>query len=215
VTSAALDHDGRLGAQNALISLSAARNPGQPGLTWEPVSGIEPLTCRLQEPGLTAPGALPALTLQNATQNALNALAITAAPFHEPFHGRFGGSVTLRARGGQGLRPAALLRRPRCGFRPRQAFSRGAAPRGAQRQARLATTTGVADFAQTDGQPDAARRAEPAPRWRSASRPSGHVDVRASALRCPADRCCISGTTVSDSPLAVRRVSKRGPLGAP
>ena len=50
------------------------------------MSGIEPLTCRLQEARLTAPPALPALTQQRREQNALNALAVAGPSFHDPFH---------------------------------------------------------------------------------------------------------------------------------
>jgi hypothetical protein len=49
VTVPAPDHDGRLGAQITLIAHAAADQRGEPLLTWEPVSGIEPLTCRLQD----------------------------------------------------------------------------------------------------------------------------------------------------------------------
>jgi hypothetical protein len=49
VTVPASDRDGRLGAQIALIAHAAADQRGQSVLTWEPVSGIEPLTCRLQD----------------------------------------------------------------------------------------------------------------------------------------------------------------------
>jgi hypothetical protein len=70
-----------------------------PGRDVEPVSGIEPLTCRLQLLRLTAPRALPALTAQGITQNALNAPADAVPSFHEPLHARAesaGTSVTLR-----------------------------------------------------------------------------------------------------------------------
>jgi hypothetical protein len=53
VTSPDLDHDGRLGAQIALIARfiqrSTAGGTGKRPWNWEPVSGIEPLTCRLQD----------------------------------------------------------------------------------------------------------------------------------------------------------------------
>jgi hypothetical protein len=50
VTVLAPDRDGS-GAQNARIAHAAADRRGKPHLTWEPVSGIEPLTCRLQDCG--------------------------------------------------------------------------------------------------------------------------------------------------------------------
>jgi hypothetical protein len=55
-------------------------------LTWEPVSGFEPLTCRLQE---VRPRALSALAARMARVIALEALAtlgLSGASFHEPFH---------------------------------------------------------------------------------------------------------------------------------
>jgi hypothetical protein len=99
VSVLAPDRDGRLGAQIARIAHAAADHRGEPHLTWEPVSGFEPLTCRLQEAGFTAPCALPALTQQRRDQNALNALAVAVPSFHEPFHANSepgGTSVTLR-----------------------------------------------------------------------------------------------------------------------
>ena len=56
-------------------------------LTWEPVSGIEPLTCRLQE---VRPSALSALAAQMTLVIALMTLAalgLSRAASHEPFHG--------------------------------------------------------------------------------------------------------------------------------
>jgi hypothetical protein len=49
VSVLAPDRDGRLGAQIARIAHAAADHRGEPHLTWEPVSGFEPLTCRLQD----------------------------------------------------------------------------------------------------------------------------------------------------------------------
>ena len=65
----------------------------------EPVSGFEPLTCRLQE---VRPGAQRALAAPMAHVIALTApavLGLSSAPFHEPFH----------ADGGQ--RPMAVTER--------------------------------------------------------------------------------------------------------
>jgi hypothetical protein len=55
-------------------------------LTWEPVSGIEPLTCRLQEVRPRAACALAALRAYVIARTALAALGVSRAPFHEPFH---------------------------------------------------------------------------------------------------------------------------------
>jgi hypothetical protein len=52
----------------------------------EPVSGFEPLTCRLQEVRPPAPCALAALTAHIIALTALAALGLSRAPFHETFH---------------------------------------------------------------------------------------------------------------------------------
>jgi hypothetical protein len=55
-------------------------------VTWEPVSGFEPLACRLQE---ARPHAACALAAPMAHVNALTTLAalgLSGASFHEPFH---------------------------------------------------------------------------------------------------------------------------------
>jgi hypothetical protein len=54
----------------------------------EPVSGFEPLTCRLQEVRLHAPNALAAPMTRGIALTALAALGLSGAPFHEPFHAR-------------------------------------------------------------------------------------------------------------------------------
>jgi len=54
--------------------------------TWEPVSGIEPLTCRLQEVWLRAAHALAAQMAREIARTALVALGLSGASFHEPFH---------------------------------------------------------------------------------------------------------------------------------
>ena len=65
-------------------------------LTWEPVSGIEPLTCRLQEVRPHAPYALAAPMAHVTASTALTALGLSGSPFHEPFHaGHRCRSVTL------------------------------------------------------------------------------------------------------------------------
>lgn len=53
---------------------------------WEPVSGIEPLTCRLQEARPRAPYALAATMARLIALIALAALGFSDATFHEPFH---------------------------------------------------------------------------------------------------------------------------------
>jgi hypothetical protein len=55
-------------------------------LTWEPVSGIEPLTCRLQEVRPRALCALAARMARVITLKAPTALALFGASFHEPCH---------------------------------------------------------------------------------------------------------------------------------
>jgi hypothetical protein len=60
------------------------------------VSGIEPLTGRLQEARLTAPRALPALTHQRRDQKALNALTVAVRSFRYPFHAKPGARRYLR-----------------------------------------------------------------------------------------------------------------------
>jgi hypothetical protein len=52
----------------------------------EPVSGIEPLTCRLQESRPRALYALAAPMTHVIALTALTALGLSRAPFHEPFH---------------------------------------------------------------------------------------------------------------------------------
>jgi hypothetical protein len=69
-----------------LIPRCTASNKIKPALTWEPVSGIEPLTCRLQEDRPSAPYALPALKPLHSNQNAQNTQDITLPSFHVAFH---------------------------------------------------------------------------------------------------------------------------------
>jgi hypothetical protein len=65
-------------------------------LTWEPVSGIEPLTCRLQEVRPHAPSALPALMARVIALMALAGLELSGAPVHEPVHERPPGDIHSR-----------------------------------------------------------------------------------------------------------------------
>ena len=55
-------------------------------LTWEPVSGFEALTCRLQEVQPRAPSALAAWMAQVIAPMAPAALALFGGSSHEPFH---------------------------------------------------------------------------------------------------------------------------------
>jgi hypothetical protein len=55
-------------------------------LTWEPVSGFEPLTCRLQEVRPRAPSVLAAQITRIFALTALIALGLSCAPVHEPVH---------------------------------------------------------------------------------------------------------------------------------
>src|ERR1700685_1773360 len=59
-----------------------------PPLTWEPVSGFEPLACRLQEVRPRASCALAARMTRVIALMALTALGLSEAPVHEPVHGR-------------------------------------------------------------------------------------------------------------------------------
>ncbi len=54
----------------------------------EPVSGFEPLTCRLQEVRPGAPRALAAQIGRTMTLLPLAELELSGAPFHEPFHAK-------------------------------------------------------------------------------------------------------------------------------
>ena len=68
-------------------------------LTWkytEPVSGFEPLTCRLQEACSRALGPLPAPMPHGSAAAAPNTRAFPGDPFHDPFHG-VGLTATNRA----------------------------------------------------------------------------------------------------------------------
>jgi hypothetical protein len=53
---------------------------------WEPVSGFEPLACRLQVAWPRAPGALPARMPQTLAAMALISPASASKPVHEPVH---------------------------------------------------------------------------------------------------------------------------------
>jgi hypothetical protein len=52
----------------------------------EPVSGFEPLACRLQEAWPGAPGALPALIPRSRATNGPDCTACTSDSVHEPVH---------------------------------------------------------------------------------------------------------------------------------
>lgn len=73
-----------------------------PPLTWEPVSGIEPLTCRLQEIRPRAPCALAARMARVIALTAPTALGLFCASSHEPSHADGGQeSVIVTERSGQ------------------------------------------------------------------------------------------------------------------
>ena len=55
-------------------------------LTWEPVSGFEPLACRLQEVRPSALSARPARIPQTGAAMALISPGFTSKPVHEPVH---------------------------------------------------------------------------------------------------------------------------------
>src|SRR5271155_1473975 len=55
---------------------------------WEPVSGFEPLTCRLQEVRPSARHALAAQITRIIALTALTTLGLSGTPVHEPVHGR-------------------------------------------------------------------------------------------------------------------------------
>jgi hypothetical protein len=80
------------GRDNPLTALFVPRKvrteARKPTLTWEPVSGIEPLTCRLQEARSRAAHALAAPIARIMALTALAALGLSEDPFHEPFHAR-------------------------------------------------------------------------------------------------------------------------------
>jgi hypothetical protein len=73
-----------------------------PLLNWEPVSGFEPLTCRLQEVCSQAAHALAAPMTQAIALTAPAALGLFCASSHEPFHAHGGHeSLDVTERSGQ------------------------------------------------------------------------------------------------------------------
>ena len=91
--------DDRVGERSTLPASALTTAPGQEqrprpaqqtvperANAWEPVSGIEPLTCRLQEGRPRAPSTLAAPMAQVIALMALVALGISGRTFHEPFH---------------------------------------------------------------------------------------------------------------------------------
>jgi len=75
-----------------------------PPLTWEAVSGFEPLTCRLQVVRPHAPSALAATTTQVIALMAPAALGLSCASSHEPFHAD-GGQKSMAVTGRSGQKP--------------------------------------------------------------------------------------------------------------
>ena len=77
------------------VPRTGAQRGCAPSLTWEPVSGFEPLTCRLQEVRPRTPGALAAPMTRVIALMALTALGLSGAPVHEPVHSR--GPMSIRS----------------------------------------------------------------------------------------------------------------------
>ena len=83
-----------------------------PLMTWEPVGGFEPPTCRLQEIRPRTPSALAAPMARVIAPTALAALGLSSAAFHETFHadGRYWPvPITERRRSGLAQRRLHLL----------------------------------------------------------------------------------------------------------
>jgi hypothetical protein len=57
---------------------------------WEPVSGFEPLTVRLQEACSRASCPLPAPMPHESATAALKTVRFPGGPFHDPFHAAIG-----------------------------------------------------------------------------------------------------------------------------
>ena len=70
--------------------VEAAHSGYLPWLNWEPVSGFEPLACRLQEVCSQATHALAAPMAQGIALTAPAALGLCNASSHEPFHANGG-----------------------------------------------------------------------------------------------------------------------------
>jgi hypothetical protein len=95
IDSAATNRDGsRNAAREArpitFVPRTETRKGQKPCLTWEPVSGIEPLTCRLQEVRPPAPSALAALMARVIALMTPAALGLSGRTFHAPFHAEEG-----------------------------------------------------------------------------------------------------------------------------
>jgi len=71
----------------SLRRISAVQRPTQ-GEILEPVSGFEPLTCRLQVVRPRAPCVLAAMMARLIALTALAALGLSGDPVHEPVHAR-------------------------------------------------------------------------------------------------------------------------------
>jgi len=77
---------------------------------WEPVSGFEPLACRLQEVRPRAPCVLAAQMPRVIALTALAALGLFCASSHEPFHAHGGqGSMVVTERSGRSRRNGAAI----------------------------------------------------------------------------------------------------------
>jgi len=79
-------HGSRIGRISVIRSTNRVLARLKDLLTWEPVSGFEPLACRLQEVRPPAPCPLAAPMAQIFALMALASLGLFGGPFHEPFH---------------------------------------------------------------------------------------------------------------------------------
>jgi len=76
-------------------------------MVFEPVSGIEPLTCRLQEACSRALEPLPAPMPHESATDAPKTKGFPGDPFHDPFHAA-GLSVPFVPVGGMGKTQLAV-----------------------------------------------------------------------------------------------------------
>ena len=79
-------HGSRIGRISVIRSTNRVLARLKDLLTWEPVSGFEPLACRLQEVRPGTPRALAAQMTRIIALMALTTLGLSGAPVHEPVH---------------------------------------------------------------------------------------------------------------------------------